>query len=298
MELSSIKRIGIAGAGAMGAQLAQLFAQVGGYEVMISDVTSDLVNSGIKGIDGRLQKYFVEKGKLTADQKNAIMGRIKGTTSVAELAKNSDYVIEAVIENMDIKKKIFQELDENAPAHTILASNTSALPITLMANATKRADRVIGTHFMNPVAVMKLVEVVTPPMVSEATTKLTVELMKKVGKEPVMCKDISLGFLANRAYAAMLNEAVQMVWERVASPQDIDKAMKLGYNFPMGPCELFDFTGGWNISANSEADRIKEVGDAKGRCHPLVKLMVRAGYTGGLGKKGIYAFWDEVLSKW
>lgn len=298
MELNNIKRIGIVGSGAMGAQLAQLFAQVGGYEVMISDVNSDLVSNGIKGIEGRLQKYFVDKGKLTADQKTAIMGRIKGTTSVAELGKNSDYVIEAVIENMDIKKKIFQELDDNAPANTILASNTSALPITLMANATKRADRVIGTHFMNPVAVMKLVEVVTPPMVSEATTKVTVELMKKVGKEPVMCKDISLGFLANRAYGAMLNEAVQMVWERVASPQDIDKAMKLGYNFPMGPCELFDFTGGWSISASSETDRIKEVGDARGRCHPLVKLMVRAGYTGGLGKKGIYAFWDDVLSKW
>jgi 3-hydroxybutyryl-CoA dehydrogenase len=298
LELGNIKRIGIVGAGAMGAQLAQLFAQVGGYLVTISDINSDLVNNGIKGIDGRLQKYFVEKGKLTADQKSTIMGNIKGTTSIAELARNSDFVIEAAIENMDIKKKIFQELDANAPMETILASNTSALPITLMTMATKRPDKVIGTHFMNPVAVMKLVEVITPPMVSDATTKVTVELMKKVGKEPVMCKDISMGFLANRAYAAMLNEAVQMVWERVASPQDIDKAMKLGYNFPMGPCELFDFTGGWGISASSEADRIKEVGDAKGRCHPLIKLMTRAGYCGGLGKKGIYAFWDDVLSKW
>jgi 3-hydroxybutyryl-CoA dehydrogenase len=298
LELGNIKRIGIVGAGAMGAQLAQLFAQVGGYQVTISDISTDLVNNGIKGIDGRLQKYFVDKGKMTTDQKTAIMGAIKGTTSIAELAKNSDFVIEAAIENMDIKKKIFQELDANAPADTILASNTSALPITLMTVATKRPDKVIGTHFMNPVAVMKLVEVITPPMVSDATTKVTVELMKKIGKEPVMCKDISLGFLANRAYGAMLNEAVQMVWERVASPQDIDKAMKLGYNFPMGPCELFDFTGGWGISASSEADRIKEVGDARGRMHPLVKLMTRAGYCGGLGKKGIYAFWDDVLSKW
>ncbi|RPJ62911.1 MAG: 3-hydroxyacyl-CoA dehydrogenase family protein [Dehalococcoidia bacterium] len=298
MELNNIKRIGIVGAGAMGAQLAQLFAQVGGYQVTISDINDDLVSNGIRGIDGRLQKYFVDKGKLTADQKSKIMGSIKGTTSIAELAKDSDFVIEAAIENMNIKKKIFQELDANAPAETILASNTSALPITLMTMATKRPDKVIGTHFMNPVAVMKLVEVITPPMVSDDTTRVTVELMKKVGKEPVMCKDISLGFLANRAYAAMLNEAVQMVWERVASPQDIDKALKLGYNFPMGPCELFDFTGGWGISASSEEDRIKEVGDAKGRCHPLVKLMTRAGYCGGLGKKGIYAFWDDVLSKW
>jgi 3-hydroxybutyryl-CoA dehydrogenase len=229
---------------------------------------------------------------------SAVMGRIKGTTVIAEVAKNSDYVIEAAIENMDIKKRIFKELDDNAPTHTIMASNTSALPITEMTNATRRPDKIIGTHFFNPVAVMKLVEVIKPPMVSEDTTKVTVDLMLKVGKEPVICKDISLGFLANRAHGAMVREATQMVWERVASPQDIDKSLKLGYNLPMGPLELFDFTGGWAIQAASEADRIKEVGDASGRMHPLVKIMIRAGYTGGLGKKGIYAFWDEVLSKW
>ncbi len=298
MELSDIKRIGIIGAGAMGAQLAQLFAHVGKYPITISDISIELVNSGIKSIEGRLKKYFVDKGKMTAEEMSAVMGRIKGTTVIAEVAKNSDYVIEAAIENMDIKKRIFKELDDNAPTHTILASNTSALPITEMTNATRRPDKIIGTHFFNPVAVMKLVEVIKPPMVSEDTTKVTVDLMLKVGKEPVICKDISLGFLANRAHGAMVREATQMVWERVASPQDIDKSLKLGYNLPMGPLELFDFTGGWAIQAASEADRIKEVGDASGRMHPLVKIMIRAGYTGGLGKKGIYAFWDEVLSKW
>ncbi len=298
MDISNVKRIGIVGAGAMGAQLAQLFAHTGKYSVTISDISTELVNNGIKGIESRFKKYFVDKGKMTAEEMNNIMGRIKGTTSLAEVAKNSDYVIEAAVENMDIKKKIFKELDENAPAHTILASNTSALPITEMTNVTRRTDKVIGTHFFNPVAVMKLVEVIKPPMVSEETTDITIALMQKIGKEPVICKDISLGFLANRAYAAMVKEATQMVWERVASPQDIDKSLKLGYNLPMGPLELFDYTGGWGIWAASEADRIKEVGDEKGRLHPLNRIIVRAGYAGGLGKKGMYAFWDEVLSKW
>jgi 3-hydroxybutyryl-CoA dehydrogenase len=298
MTLAEIKRIGIVGAGAMGAQLAQLFAQVGKYRVTISDVNAALVTNGIKGIESRLQKYFVEKGKMSADELKTIMGSINGTTNTAELAANSDYVIEAATENMAIKKKIFVELDNNASAGVILASNTSALPITELSNSTGRPDCVIGTHFFNPVAVMKLVEVITPPMVSAATTQITIDLMQKIGKEPVICKDISLGFLANRAYGAMVREATQMVWERVASPMDIDKAVKLGYNLPMGPLELIDFTGGWAIYAASEADRIKEVGDAQGRLHPLVRIMVRAGYTGGLGKKGMYAFWNDVLSKW
>lgn len=298
MQLSDIKTIGIIGAGAMGAQLAQLFSQIGKYPVVMSDINNNLVDNGIKGIEGRLKKYFVDKGKMTQDEMNVIMGRIKGTTSISEVAKNSDYIIEAAIENMDIKKKIFKELDDSAPAHSVFASNTSALPVTEMSIVTQRPEKIIGTHFFNPVAVMKLVEVIRPPMTSEDTVRVTVDLMIKVGKEPVICKDISLGFLANRAYVAMVREATQMVWERVASPLDIDKSLKLGYNLPMGPLELFDFTGGWAIQAASEADRIQEVGDAAGRMHPLVKIMIRSGYTGGLGKKGIYAFWDEVLSRW
>jgi 3-hydroxybutyryl-CoA dehydrogenase len=298
MQFTDIKRIGIVGAGAMGAQLAQLFAQVGKYPVMIADINQGLVDSGIKGINDRLQKFFVDKGKMNADEMAAIMGRIKGTTSLAELGKNSDFVVEAAIENLEIKRKIFKELDDNAPANTILTSNTSQLPIIEMAKATNRPDRVIGTHFFNPVAVMKLVEVITTPMTSEDTVKATVPLMQKIAKEAVVCKDISMGFLANRAYAVMVYEAVQMVWERVASPQDIDKALKLGYNLPMGPLELFDYTGGWAIHAASESDRIREMGDEKGRIHPLMRLLVRSGYGGGLGKKGMYAFWDDVLSKW
>jgi 3-hydroxybutyryl-CoA dehydrogenase len=298
MELSDIKRIGVIGAGAMGAQIAQSFAQIGQYPVTIADINMDLVNKGIKGIEDRLQKYFVEKGKMTGDEKKTIMARIKGTDKISEVGKNSDFVIEAALEILDVKRKIFKELDESAPAHTIFTSNTSQLSITEMAKATSRPDRVIGTHFFNPVAVMKLVEVITTPMTLPDVVKVTVPLMAKINKETVVCKDIGLGFLANRAYAAMVYEAVQMVWERVGSPQDIDRALKLGYNLPMGPLELFDYTGGWAIHAASEPDRIREMGDEKGRINPLMRLLVRSGYGGGLGKKGIYAFWDDVLSKW
>lgn len=298
MELENIKQVGVIGAGAMGAQLAQLFSQVGKYPVMMMDIKDEFVSNGLKAIEARLKRYFVDKGKMKQDEMDEIMARIKGTTSTAEAAKNADFVVEAAIENLDLKKDIFKQLDENAPADTILASNTSGLSITEMATATKRADKVVGTHFFNPVAVMRLVEVVKGALTSDETVAVTCALMGKVGKEPVICRDVSYGFLANRAYGPMVVEATQMVWERVASPEDIDKALKLGYNLPMGPLEMYDMTGGWAIGAACEQDRIREIGPDKGRLHPLVRMMVRAGYTGGMGKKGIYDFWKEVLSKW
>jgi 3-hydroxybutyryl-CoA dehydrogenase len=152
-------------------------------------------------------------------------------------------------------------------------------------------------HFFNPVAVMKLIEVARGPLSSEETVELAYALSRKLGKEPVVCRDFSYGFLATRAYRAIRNEAVQMVWERVASPAEIDKALKLGYNFPMGPLELGDFVGSWGIEVDSEEDRVKAIGE-KGRVPSLVRMMVRAGYRGGQARKGIYAFWDEVMMKW
>jgi 3-hydroxybutyryl-CoA dehydrogenase len=153
-------------------------------------------------------------------------------------------------------------------------------------------------HFFNPVAMMKLVEVVKGAKTSENTVDVTISLATLLQKEPVVCWDASYGFLANRAYFAMRMEAVQMVWERVAPPGEIDKALKLGYNLPMGPLELADMGGSWGIYASSEEDRVRELGSEKGKLHPLIRLMVRAGYTGGAGKKGIYDFYKEVLSKW
>jgi len=297
MELNNVKQVAVIGAGAMGSQITQLLSLVGGYSVTITDVKDEFVNNGIQFIKDGLKRYFVDKGKITQAQMEEVVGRIKGTTSSANATKNADFVIEAVLEDLALKRNIFKELDENAPPDTILASNTSSLNITEMARMTKRPDKVIGMHFFNPVAVMKLVEVIKGPLTSDETVGVTTELVRKLGKEPVLCKDFSYGFLANRAYGGMSREAVQMVWERVASPEDIDKALKLGYNLPMGPLELGDFTGGWALSASSEQDRTRELGPEKGQLHPLVRMMVRAGYTGGRGKKGIYDFYREILSK-
>ena len=200
MKLENIKQVAVIGAGAMGSQIAQLLSLVGGYPVAITDVKDEFVNNGIQFIKDGLKRYFVDKGKMTQAQMDEVVGRIKGTTNLAEAAKNADFVVEAVFENLDLKKDVFKQLDENAPPDAILASNTSALNISEMASVTKRPDKVVGMHFFNPVAVMKLVEVIKGPVTSDETVDVTVALGKKLGKEPVVCKDFSFGFLANRVY--------------------------------------------------------------------------------------------------
>ncbi|MBI2847212.1 MAG: 3-hydroxyacyl-CoA dehydrogenase family protein [Chloroflexi bacterium] len=281
----------------MGSQIAELFSRIGKYSVVMWDVKDELVKEGLKSIETRLNRFFVEKGRMTQDELREIMGRIVGTASIPETVKKADYVIEAVVESLDVKRDVFKKLDENAPPGVVLASNTSALNITEMAKVTQRPDRVAGMHFFNPVGVMRLVEVVRGTFTSQETMDLVYALSKKLGKEPVVCKDYSFGFLANRAYRGMRYEAVQMVWERVATPEDIDKALKLGYNLPVGPLELADAIGGWAIAASAEEDAMRELGPEKGKLHPLIRIMVRAGYT-GRGGKGIYAFWNDVMSKW
>ncbi|MEM1593348.1 MAG: 3-hydroxyacyl-CoA dehydrogenase family protein [Archaeoglobaceae archaeon] len=297
LRLENIKSFAVIGAGRMGSQIAQLLSRVGKYSVTLVDVSDEVLSNAMKSIESDLKRFFVDKGKITEDEMKEILSRIKCTTSIAEAVKKVDFVIEAVYENLELKKKVFAEIDRNAPPEAILASNTSGLSITEIASATKRAEKVVGMHFFNPVAVMRLVEVVRGALTSEETVKIVCELAKKLGKEPVVCKDIGYGFLANRAYSGLMREAIEMVWERVASPEDIDKALKLGYNLPLGPLEVGDMVGAWEIMALSEQDRIRELGPEKGRLHPLVRWMVRAGYTGGPGKKGIYDFWREVLSK-
>ena len=291
MKIGEIKKTTVIGAGTMGAQIAEVLSRMGGYEVGMVDINDDLVRKGFQSIDGRLERFFVSKGKLSAEDKKNIVNRIKGYTSIEEASKGADLVIEAVVEKMALKKDIFKKLDESAPVHAILASNTSYLSISEMASATKRPEKVVGVHFFNPVAVMQLVEVVRGARTSNETIELACDLAKKLGKEPVVCRDTSYGFLANRAYRGMVDEAVQMVWERVASPEEIDKALKLGYNLPMGPLELADMVGGWSLRVSSEEDAIRELGSEKGRMHPLTRAMVRAGYM------KIYDYWKDVLSK-
>jgi 3-hydroxybutyryl-CoA dehydrogenase len=291
MKIEDIKMTTVIGAGAMGAQITEILSRMGGYEVWMVDISDELVRKGFQSIEDRLERFFVSKGKLTTDEKNNIVGRIKGSTNIEEATKGTDLVIEAVVEKMTLKKEIFRKLDKSSPSHVILASNTSYLNISEMASSTKRPDRIVGIHFFNPVSVMRLVEVIRGARTSNETVGIACNLAKKLEKEPVVCRDTSYGFLANRAYRALTDEAIQMIWERVTSPGEIDKALKLGYNLPLGPLELIDMVGGWAIQASSEEDAIREIGPEKGRLHPLIRAIIRAGYT------KIYDYWEDVLSK-
>jgi 3-hydroxybutyryl-CoA dehydrogenase len=201
-------------------------------------------------------------------------------------------VIEAIPENVALKKELFQKIDKIAPQRAIFTSNTSYQNISEIASATNRQDRFIGTHFFNPLAVIKLLEVEPGSLTSSETLELILALARKLGKEPLVCKDWSYGFLANRLYTAMVLEAVQCLWERVATPQEIDSAVVLGYGLPRGPLEVQDIVGGWAVMAASEDDAMREIGPEKGHLHPLVRMMKRAGYN------NIYKFWEDILSKW
>ena len=298
MKLEDIKNVAVIGGGTMGSQIAELLSNVGGYNVMLWSRKDETVKRGLDAIEQRMKKFFVDKDKMSQAQMDEIVGRIKGTTNISDAVKYADCVIESVAENLAIKKEVYQKLDESAPAESILASNTSQMNITEIASTINRPDKVLGIHFFNPVGVMKLVEIVRGTLTSDETMEVSCALVQKLGKEYVVCKDFSYGFIGNRVYRALRMEAIQMVWERVASPEDIDKTMKLGFNFPMGPLELGDFSGAWGTYAVSEADAIREMGPEKGHLHPLIRMMVRAGYTGGRQGKGIYAFWEDMMSKW
>lgn len=297
MSIDRVKTVAVIGSGTMGAQIADVLSRVGGYPVVMWDISQELLDKGLAAIRATHQKFFVEKGKMTAQEAGEAMSRIQVTADLAE-ASSADFLIEAVIEKKEIKLKILQQLDRTAPAHTIFTSNTSYLNISDLAGATNRPDRFVGMHFFNPVSVMRLVEVVRGTLSSDDAVDTVCSLAKRLGKEPVVCRDASFGFIANRLSRALRNEAVKLVAERIATPRDIDTAMKLGYGMAMGPLETADMTGGWGIAVNTEDEALHELGPIDGRVPPLVKLMVRAGYTGGRGKKGIYQFWDEVMSKW
>lgn len=295
MRLEDIQRITVIGFGTMGSQIAHLFSQVGEYTVNVFDLSEEILYKGINFIEETLRKYYVDKGLISSKEMNEIMGRINVTTNFSEAVKYADLVVECVFEDLNLKKSVFKKIDENTPLGSILTTNTSNLNITEIASVTTRPDKVLGMHFFNPVWMMRLVEIIRGSFTSDETIEVIIRLAKKLGKEPILCKDFSFGFLANRAYTPMILEAVQMVWERVASPEEIDKALKLGYGLPIGPLELSDLIGGWKIFATSETDRMREIGPEKGHLHPLIRMMVRAGYIGGKGKKGIYDFYNEVL---
>ena len=274
----------VIGAGQMGGGIAQVAAQAG-YSVILNDINDQFVLRGLGIIEKNLSRS-VDKGKLKVEEKDAILGRITKSTSLQD-AVSADLVIEAAVENMDIKAKIFSQLDVICPAHTILSTNTSSLPITEIAAFTKRPDRVIGMHFMNPVPVMKLVEVIRGLATSDEVYQTIEKLSLNMGKTPVEVNDAP-GFVANRILIPMLNEAVYTLSEGIATVEAIDNVMKLGMNHPMGPLALADLIGLDTVLSIMEVLH-EGLGDKYRPC-PLLRKYVKAGWLGRKSGRGFYQY--------
>ena len=279
-----MKTIMVIGAGQMGGGIAQVAAQAG-YSVILNDIKDEFVMRGLGIIQKNLSRS-VEKGKLTAEDKEVILGRITKSTSLHD-AEAADLVIEAAVENMAVKAQVFSQLDVICPEHTILSTNTSSLPITEIAAFTKRPDRVIGMHFMNPVPVMKLVEVIRGLATSDEVYKTIETLALAMGKTPVEVNDAP-GFVANRVLVPMLNEAVYTLYEGIATVEAIDNVMKLGMNHPMGPLALADLIGLDTVLSIMEVLH-EGLGDKYRPC-PLLRKYVKAGWLGRKSGRGFYNY--------
>ncbi|GIW25012.1 3-hydroxybutyryl-CoA dehydrogenase [Meiothermus sp.] len=286
-----IRKIGVIGAGQMGAGIAQVAAQAG-YEVVLRDLEVAFLERGLNTIRRSLGK-LLEKGKLEQSAHDAALGRITTTLHLADL-NDCDLIVEAIVEDEATKLGLFRELDQTVKPEAILASNTSSIPITRLASATRRPERFIGMHFMNPVPLMELVEVIRGHLTDDATTGAVLEAARRMGKTPVEVNDYP-GFVSNRILLPMLNEAVQCVMEGVATPEAIDQVMKLGMNHPMGPLTLADFIGLDTCLSIMEVLH-RGLGDDKYRPSPLLRKMVQAGLLGRKSGRGFYRY-DEKGNK-
>jgi len=281
----TIKKIGVIGAGTMGHGIALVCAKAG-YDVTIHDINDEYVKKGLSSVEKFLNKS-VEKGKMTADEKHTILGHIKGTTRLEDF-KDADVVVEAIIEDVKTKKDVFSKLDQLCKKETILASNTSTIPITDLASSTKRPEQFIGMHFMNPVPLMKLVEVIRGLRTSNDTTLIIKQLAEKLEKTPIEVND-GPGFISNRVLFAMINEAMFCVLDGTGTVENIDIVMKLGMNHPMGPLELADLIG-LDVSLSILTVLYEGFNDSKYRPCPLLKKMVQAGYLGRKTGKGFFTY--------
>lgn len=282
-----VKTIGVLGAGSMGNGIAQLAAQAG-YQVIMRDIEDRFIETGFKTIQDFLSKS-VGKGKITEEHKKETLAKIKGTTRMEDL-KDADFIIEAVFEDLELKKNVFKHLDELVRPDVILTTNTSSMSITEIATSTKRPDKVAGMHFFNPAPLMRLVEVVRGMHTSDGTVQTIKEMAKNMGKEPVEVKKDTPGFIVNRLMMPHLLEAIKIFEEGIATPEDIDKAIKLGLNYPMGPFELMDLTG-IDIALHVTEYLYKELNkESKWSAPTLLRLMIRAGRLGKKTGEGWYRY--------
>jgi len=280
-----ISNIGIVGAGTMGSGISQV-AALTGYDIVMQDVSDEATSRGLGTIDKSLQR-LVDREKITADAKDAAIRKISTTTNLSDLA-DCDLVIEAATENMALKLDLFEEIDKVSGPETIIASNTSSLSLTKLASVSNRPDKVIGMHFFNPVPMMALVEIIRALQTSDDTFTRVDELTRELGKTPVSVKD-SPGFVVNRMLVPMINESVFILYEGIASADEIDAAMKLGAGHPMGPLALADMIG-IDVCLYVMNILLKEFGDSKFRPCPLLKQMVDAGYLGRKSGKGFFDY--------
>jgi 3-hydroxybutyryl-CoA dehydrogenase len=285
MSLDSIKTVAVLGAGTMGNGIAHVFARAG-YNVILRDVDQRFLDRALDTISKNLDRE-VKKGKLAESEKPAVLARLKPVTDISAIAA-ADFVVEAVPEKLEVKRAVLTEADKVIRPEVILASNTSSIAMTTLAALTSRPDRFVGMHFMNPVPVMTLVEVIRALQTSDAAFDLTMELTRKLGKTPVAVNDAP-GFVSNRVLMPLINEAAYCVMEGVATPEAVDSVMKLGMNHPMGPLELADFIG-LDVCVDILHVLHEGLGDPKYRACPLLKKYVAAGWLGRKSSRGFYTY--------